>query len=73
MFWVYIKVIQLYVCVYMCVYIYILFQVLFPSRLLLQDIKYSSLCFTADSSRLSYIYSTVYPKVLSLRGHRCVR
>ena len=56
-----------------CVCVHILFQVLFPSRLLLQDIEYSSLCFTADSSRLSYIYGTVYPKVLSLRGHRCVR
>ena len=56
-----------------CVCVHILFLVLFRSRLLLQDIEYSSLCFTADSSRLSYIYGTVYPKVLSLRGHRCVR
>ena len=39
--------IHTYTCVYMFVYIYILFQILFHYRLL-QDIEYSSLCYTVD-------------------------
>jgi len=47
MFQVYSKVIKLYI--YMCVYIYIyIFQIVFHYRLL-QDIDYSSLCYTVNA------------------------
>ena len=43
----------------MCVSIYILFQILFHYRLL-QDIKYSSLCYTIGPYVIYFIYSRVY-------------
>ena len=61
-FQVYSKVIQLYIymCiyVYMHVYIYILFQIVFHNRLL-QDIEYSSLCYTVGLCCLSILYIVV--------------
>ena len=54
MFQVYSKVIQLYIQLYM-IYILILFQILFHYRLL-QDIEYSSLCYTVGPCCLFYIY-----------------
>ena len=38
---------------------YILFQILFPYRLL-QNLEYSSLCYTVGPCCLSIIYSSVY-------------
>ena len=58
MFQVYNKVTQLYVCVYVCMYIYILFQILFHYSLL-QDIEYSSLCYTVGPYCLSILYIVV--------------
>jgi len=49
-FYIYSAVIQLY--------IYIIFQTLFPHRLL-QNIKYSSLCYTVGPSWLSILYTIV--------------
>ena len=47
----------IYMCVCVCVYIYILFQILLHYRLL-QDIEYSSLCYTVDPC-LSLLYIVV--------------
>ena len=46
------------ICVCVCVYIYILFQILFPYRLL-QNIQYSSLCYTVNPHCLSILYIVV--------------
>ena len=40
----------------MCVYI--LFQILFPLKLL-KNVKYSSLCYTADLFVIYFVYSSV--------------
>ena len=60
MFQVYSKVIQLCICIYTHTYIYILFlfQILFHYRLL-QDIEYSSLCYTVGPCCLSILYVVV--------------
>ena len=62
MFQVYSKVTQLCmytcVCIYICMYVYILFHILFRYRLL-QDIEYSSLCYTVDPCCLSILYIVV--------------
>ena len=46
-----------YIYTYIC--IYILFQIIFPCRLL-QNIEYSSLCYTVSSCSLFYIQECVY-------------
>ena len=70
----YSKVIQLYryIHIYVCVYIYIffLFQILFLFRLL-QNIEYSSLCYTVDPCWLSILYIVVCTtnyKILDVRN-----
>ena len=55
----YSKVIQFYIYyIIYIIYIYILFQILFHYRLL-QDIEYSSLCYTVGPSSLSILYIVV--------------
>ena len=47
------------ICIHICIYIFFFFQILFPYRLL-QNIEYSSLCYTVGSCCLSILYLKVY-------------
>ena len=58
----------IYTYVSLSIYIYILFKILF-SCMLLQNIEYSSLCYTVGPSLLSILYTVVcicYSKILNL-------
>ena len=50
--------IYMYIYIYIYLYIYISSQILFPCSLL-QDIEYSSLCYTVGPSCLSILYIVV--------------
>ena len=49
---------DLYICIYMNVYMHILFHILFHYSLL-QDIEYSSLCYTVGPCCLSIVYVVI--------------
>ena len=54
--------VYIYVCRYIHMYVcvvYILFQILFPCRLL-QNVEYSSLCYTVGTCWLPILYIVVY-------------
>ena len=53
------SVIYPYLYLYLHLHLYILFQILFPYRLL-QNIEYSSLCYTVGPCWLSILYIVVW-------------
>ena len=59
----YSKLIQIYIYIY--IYIYIPFHILFHYGLL-QDIEYSSLCYSRTLLFIDFIYSSLYLKLHTL-------